>query len=75
MEPATLSRQTSEKRHGKLTIFTSYVSGTGKSYTMLEEAEKARQAGLDVVIGLVSCDSGRKPENWQKSLRFCPVKL
>ena len=61
MEPATLSRQTSEKRHGKLTIFTSYLSGTGKSYTMLEEAEKARQAGLDVVIGLVSC------EQWPKT--------
>ena len=74
MEPATLSRQTSEKRHGKLTIFTSYLSGTGKSYTMLEEAEKARQAGLDVVIGLVSCEQWPKTRELAEKFEVLPCK-
>lgn len=43
------------KKRGTLTIFASYFSGAGKSYAMLEAAEKARQAGLDVAIGLLSC--------------------
>ena len=43
-----------EKQYGKLTIFASYFSGTGKSWRMLETAERVRQAGQDVVIGLLS---------------------
>lgn len=43
-------------KHGKLSIFVSYFSGTGKSYAMLEAADRARQAGMDVVIGLLSAD-------------------
>ena len=44
------------KRQGKLTIFASYFSGAGKSYSMLKAAEKDKQAGLDVVVGLLSCN-------------------
>ena len=43
--------------HGKLTIFASYLSGAGKSYTMLRAAEEAKKLGQDIVIGLLSCDS------------------
>ncbi len=42
------------KVYGELTIFASYFSGAGKSYRMLEEAERARRAGIDVVIGILS---------------------
>lgn len=45
-----------KKKQGKLTIFASYFSGAGKSYAMLEAAERARQAGRDVVIGLPFCE-------------------
>ena len=54
MNTVTLPKQQAEKSLGKLTIFTGYFSGTGKSYSMLEMAEKARQAGADVAIGLLS---------------------
>ena len=40
------------KQQGKLTIFASYFSGAGKSYAMLKAAERAKEAGVDVVIGL-----------------------
>ena len=55
MDAVTPSRQSAGKKPGKLTIFASYFSGAGKSYAMLEMAEQARQAGQDVVIGLLSC--------------------
>lgn len=56
MAPAT-SRQTIEKKQGKLSIFVSYFSGTGKRYRMLQEAKRMQQEGADVVIGALSCDS------------------
>lgn len=56
MNTVTLPEQLTEKKQGKLTIFSSYFTGAGKSYSMLESAEQARQAGLDVVIGLLSCE-------------------
>jgi two-component system sensor histidine kinase KdpD len=36
---------------GKLKIFLGYAAGVGKTYQMLEEAQAARHAGIDVVIG------------------------
>jgi two-component system sensor histidine kinase KdpD len=36
---------------GKLKIFLGYAAGVGKTYQMLEEAQAAKCAGIDVVIG------------------------
>ncbi len=36
---------------GKLKIFLGYAAGVGKTYQMLEEAQEAKRAGADVVIG------------------------
>ncbi len=36
---------------GKLKIFLGYAAGVGKTYQMLEEAQEAKRAGLDVVVG------------------------
>jgi two-component system sensor histidine kinase KdpD len=36
---------------GKLKIFLGYAAGVGKTYQMLEEAQAAKHAGIDVVIG------------------------
>lgn len=54
MDTGTLPKQIAGKTQGRLTIFTSYFAGTGKSYAMLEAAEKDKQSGTDVVIGLLS---------------------
>lgn len=57
MHTDTLPEQpVGKKKQGKLTIFASYFSGAGKSYAMLEAAERARQAGRDVAIGLPFCE-------------------
>ena len=39
---------------GKLTIFTSYTPGAGKSYLMVEKAVKQREDGKNVVIGFLN---------------------
>jgi two-component system sensor histidine kinase KdpD len=41
----------SERERGKLKIFIGYAAGVGKTYTMLEEAQERKAAGVDVVIG------------------------
>ena len=69
----TASDQKAKKAGGKLTIFASYLSGTGKSFAMLRAAEEARRAGRDVVIGLLTY-VGRRQRPWRRSLRRCPAE-
>jgi two-component system sensor histidine kinase KdpD len=38
-------------KRGRLTIFLGYAAGVGKTYQMLEEAQRQKARGLDVVIG------------------------
>lgn len=38
---------------GRLKVYLGFAAGVGKTYTMLEDAQAARQAGVDVVIGYV----------------------
>lgn len=62
MNPVEQSGMAKQRKRGKLTVFCSYLSGAGKSYAMLEAAEKDREAGRDVVIGLLSSDSWPETE-------------
>ena len=39
---------------GRLTIFTSYTPGAGKSYLMMSEAQKRKQQGKNIAIGFVN---------------------
>ena len=54
MDAVASAGQATGRKQGKLTIFASYFSGAGKSYAMLESAREAKQAGLDVAIGIRS---------------------
>ncbi len=38
-------------RRGSLKLYLGYAAGVGKTYKMLEEAQKLRQEGVDIVIG------------------------
>jgi two-component system sensor histidine kinase KdpD len=51
-----LARVTAEEapaRRGKLKIFFGYAAGVGKTYAMLEAAQRERAEGTDVVVGYV----------------------
>jgi two-component system sensor histidine kinase KdpD len=45
------SRKSSPPKRGSLRIFLGYAAGVGKTYAMLEEAQRRRAAGVDIVIG------------------------
>ena len=49
----SIYEQEGQIRHGRLKIFFGYAAGVGKTYTMLEAAHQAQQAGKDVVVGYV----------------------
>ena len=38
-------------RKGRLKVFLGYAAGVGKTYRMLEEAQKTKQEGQDIVVG------------------------
>lgn len=42
---------TPRKTKGSLTIYLGYAAGTGKTYRMLEEAQRLKREGVDVVVG------------------------
>ena len=74
MSTVIRSKQLVGRKQGKLTIFASYFSGTGKSYSMLQVAEKARQAGMDVVIGLLSCEQWPQTQLLAEKFEVLPCK-
>ena len=74
MNTVTLPEQLTGKKQGRLTIFASYFSGTGKSYTMLKVAEQERQAGTDVVIGLLSCEQWPETKVLAEKFEVLPCK-
>lgn len=74
MDTATLPGQRKKEKRGELTIFCSYFPGTGKSYAMLEAADKARQAGADVVIGLLSAEQWPETEALAQKFEILPHK-
>ena len=62
------------RKQGKLTIFASYFSGAGKSYAMLESAREAKQAGLDVAIGILSDSQWPKTTALAETFEVLPCK-
>ena len=42
---------TEPRRRGTLKIFLGYAAGVGKTYQMLDEAQKLKRQGVDVVVG------------------------
>jgi two-component system sensor histidine kinase KdpD len=48
-----------DPRRGKLKIFMGYAAGVGKTYQMLEEGQRLKEQGVDVVIGYFE-SHGRK---------------
>ena len=60
--------QSAAKKHGKLSIFSSYFPGAGKHCRMLQAGEQAQRSGTDVVIGTLSCSLW--PETGTAASRF-----
>ena len=50
---ASVVREQAAARRGRLRVFFGAAAGVGKTYAMLEAAQAARAAGIDVVVGYV----------------------
>ena len=50
---ARVQEDESRAQRGKLRIFFGYAAGVGKTYAMLEAAQRERAEGIDVVVGYV----------------------
>ncbi len=61
-------------RRGRLKIFFGAAPGVGKTYTMLEAARHARDAGLDVVIGDVESHGRADIEGLLRGLERLPLR-
>ena len=74
MDAVASAGQATGRKQGKLTIFASYFSGAGKSYAMLESAREAKQAGLDVAIGILSDGQWPKTTALAETFEVLPCK-
>ena len=74
MDAVASAGQATGRKQGKLTIFASYFSGAGKSYAMLESAREAKQAGLDVAIGILSNSQWPKTTALAEKFEVLPCK-
>ncbi|WP_038907377.1 two-component system sensor histidine kinase KdpD [Dickeya oryzae] len=52
-DPDSLLSQIEEQPRGKLKIFFGACAGVGKTYAMLQEAQRLKAQGLDVLVGVV----------------------
>jgi two-component system sensor histidine kinase KdpD len=48
-----MQREEGQARRGKLKIVFGYAAGVGKTYAMLEAAQREKRAGIDEVVGYV----------------------
>lgn len=61
-------------RKGRHKIFVGMISGVGKTYRMLDEAQRLKQQGTDVVIGLLEAHNRRDTVAKAEGLEIVPRK-
>ena len=67
-----MTRAETEREHGRLKVYLGYAAGAGKTYRMLEEAQHARAAGTDVVIGYFEPHARKDTIAQTEGLEFVP---
>lgn len=69
-----VNREEKERRKGKLKIFLGMAAGVGKTYAMLEEAQRLRREGVDVVVGAVDTHGRQDTAKLLENLQVIPEK-
>ncbi|MEG3134854.1 two-component system sensor histidine kinase KdpD [Rouxiella sp. T17] len=73
-DPDSLLAQVNEKPRGRLKIFFGACAGVGKTYAMLQEAQRLRATGLNVAIGVVETHGRLETESLLPGLERLPPK-
>jgi two-component system sensor histidine kinase KdpD len=76
-DPDSLLRRINDEERrsgrGKLKIFFGYVAGVGKTYAMLEAAQRQMAAGADVVVGYAETHGRRETDALLEGLEALPT--
>jgi two-component system sensor histidine kinase KdpD len=72
--PEALLAAAAREGRGRLKIFLGAAPGVGKTYEMLRQAQKRRQEGVDVVIGLVETHGRAETESLVQGLELVPLR-
>src|SRR5690242_3931440 len=59
-------------RRGQLRVYLGSAPGVGKTYRMLDEAQRRRERGADVVVAFIECHGRRHTENMVQGLDVVP---
>lgn len=73
-DPDKLLEQVNRKPRGKLKVFFGACAGVGKTYAMLQEAQRLRAQGLDILIGVVETHGRKETAALLDRLDLLPAK-
>ncbi len=62
------------KKRGSLKIYLGFVAGVGKTYAMLQEAQRLKKQGFDVVIGYLEPHARKETQEQAVGLEVVPRK-
>ncbi len=71
---AALQKEEARERRGKLKIFFGMAAGVGKTYAMLEAAQRLRAEGVDIVVGLVETHGRAETQALLEGLTILPKR-
>jgi len=74
-QPEALLAEARKEGRGRLKIFIGAAPGVGKTYAMLEEAQRRRKEGIDVVVGIVETHGRKETEALVAGLEILPRQL
>jgi len=74
LKPEDFLRLIEKSRLGKLKIYLGHAAGVGKTFAMLEEAQRLKKAGVDVVIGWIETHGRKETEELIGDLEIIPRK-
>ncbi|MEI8365563.1 MAG: ATP-binding protein [Parachlamydiaceae bacterium] len=69
-----VNREETKRRKGKLTIFLGMAAGVGKTYAMLEAAQKLKTEGVKVAVGIVDSHGRKETQELLEGLEVIPEK-
>ena len=69
-----IKREESQRKHGRLKIFLGMAAGVGKTYAMLESAQKLHKDGVDVVVALIDSHGREETKRLLDGLKVIPEK-
>lgn len=71
---AQVMHQERQQKRGRLKIFLGFAAGVGKTYEMLNEANRRKQRGQDIVVGYVETHGRKGTEEQLGGLEIMPRK-